>query len=208
MQDRAVPVEETLSALSDLVRAGKVRYVGCSNYAAYRLVESLWVADRRGLEPYVSLQLQWSLAVRDAERELIPAVRAFGLGTLVWSPLARGFLTGKYRRGQPAPGGSRLASWQDSLRQFDNDRGWTILEAVREIAKRHGKTPSAVALAWLLARPEVTSIIVGARTAAQLEENLSALDVHLSPEDLAGLDKVSVPDWGYPQGFIAMREPW
>ncbi len=208
MQDRSVPIEETLSALDDLVRAGKVRYVGCSNYTGYRLVESLWAADRRGLGPYVSVQMQWSLAVRDAERELVPAVRAFGLGTLIWSPMARGFLSGKYQRGAPLPQGSRLASWQETFRLFDNERCWNVVETLRTVARRRGTTPAAAALAWLLGRPEVTAVIVGARTVAQLDENLAALDVHLQPEDLAELDKASTPDWGYPQSFIAIREPW
>ncbi len=208
MQDRSAPIEETLSALDDLVRAGKVRYVGCSNYTGYRLVESLWAADRRGLGAYVSLQMQWSLAARDAERELVPAVRAFGLGTLIWSPLARGFLTGKYRRGAPLPEGSRLASWQETFRLYDNERCWNVVETLRNVARRRGTTPAAAALAWLLGRPEVTAIIVGARTVEQLDENLAALEVHLLPEDLTELDKVSTPDWGYPQSFIAIREPW
>jgi aryl-alcohol dehydrogenase-like predicted oxidoreductase len=208
MQDRSVPVEETLSALDDLVRQGKVRYAGCSNYAGYRLVEALWAADRRGLEPYVSLQLQWSLAARESERELVPAARAFGLGLLVWSPLARGFLSGKYRRGEAAPAGSRLAAWQDSYRQFDHDRGWTVVETLRAVAGRRGTTPAAVALAWLLAKPEATTVIVGARTVAQLEENLRALAIALAPEELAELDRASAPEWGYPQAFIGMREPW
>src|SRR5919197_807159 len=112
-------------------RQGKVRYVGCSNYTGYRPVEALWTADRRGYEPFVSIQLQWSLAVRDAERELVPACRAFGLGTLVWSPLARGFLSGKYERGRPPPQGSRLSTWSESFKQFDNDRCWGVLDAVR-----------------------------------------------------------------------------
>ena len=208
MQDRSVPVEETLSALDDLVRQGKVRYAGCSNYAGYRLVESLWAAERRGLERYESVQLQWSLAVRDAERELVPAARAFGLGLLVWSPLARGFLSGKYRRGAPAPEGSRLATWTDSAKQFDNDRCWGVVDALRAVAGRRGTTPAAVALAWLLARPEATTIIIGARTVAQLDENLRALEVKLAPEELAELDRVSAPEWGYPQSFIGVREPW
>ncbi len=208
MQDGAVPVDETLSALDALVRAGKVRYVGCSNYAGYRLVESLWAAERHGLERYVSLQLQWSLAAREAERELVPAVRAFGLGTLVWSPLARGFLSGKYQRGAPAPEGSRLASWKETYKQFDNDRCWAALDAARAVASRRGTTPAAVSLAWLLARPEATTVIVGARTEQQLDENLAALSVKLAPEDLAELDRASVPDWGYPYSFIGAREPW
>ena len=111
MQDGAVPIEETLRALDDLVTQGKVRYVGCSNYTGYRLVESLWAADKRNTHRYESIQLQWSLAVRHAEREMIPAARAFTLGLLVWSPLARGFLSGKYKRGQAPSTGTRLETW-------------------------------------------------------------------------------------------------
>jgi aryl-alcohol dehydrogenase-like predicted oxidoreductase len=208
MQDRTVPIDETLSALTDLVRQGKVRYAGCSNYAGYRLVESLWTADRRGLEPFVSLQLQWSLVSRDCERELVPAARAFGLGLLVWSPLGRGFLSGKYRPGAPPPAGARLASWPDTWRTVDTAHGWAVLAAVEEIARVRGTTPAAVSLAWLLARPEVSTIIVGARTVAQLEENLESSSVQLSAEEIAALDRVSQPAWGYPYAFIGAREPW
>jgi aryl-alcohol dehydrogenase-like predicted oxidoreductase len=208
MQDRSVPIEETLEALTDLIRAGKVLYVGCSNYAGYRLVESLWAADRRHLVPYASIQMQWSLAAREGERELVPAARAFGLGVLAWSPLARGFLSGKYRRGAPPPAGTRLAVWQDTWKQFDNDRCWRVLEAVEGLARRIGSTPAAVSLAWLLGRPGLSSVIVGARTEAQLAENLAALSVKLSAEDVAELDRVSAPEWGYPQNFIGAREPW
>jgi aryl-alcohol dehydrogenase-like predicted oxidoreductase len=208
MQDRSVPIEETLSALDDLVRQGKVRYVGCSNYAGYRLVEALWVSERRGLERFASVQLQWSLLERGAERELLPAARAFGTGLLVWSPLARGFLSGKYRRGEAPPAGARLAAWRDSYRQFDNDRGWAVVEAVRAVAGRRGATAAQVSIAWLLAKPEATSVLVGARTEAQLEDNLRAAELRLSPEEVAELDRVSQPDWGYPQAFINMREPW
>jgi aryl-alcohol dehydrogenase-like predicted oxidoreductase len=208
MQDRAVPIEETLCALEDLVTAGKVRYIGCSNYTAVRVMESLWTADRRNLLPYASMQVQWSLGVRDVERELIPAARLYGLGTLIWSPLGRGFLSGKYERGAAPPAGTRLASWQDSWRQFDNDRGWAILDKVREVARRRETTPAAVALGWLLAKPETSTVIIGARTVQQLDDNLRALQVKLSREDMAELDQVSAPEWGYPYNFIAMREPW
>jgi aryl-alcohol dehydrogenase-like predicted oxidoreductase len=208
MQDRAVPIEETLSALDDLVRQGKVRYVGCSNYTGYRLVESLWAADRRALQPYVAIQLQWSLVARDCERELVPAARAFGLGTLVWSPLGRGFLSGKYRRGEPPPRDARLAAWQDTWKTIDVPQSWAVLDEVRRIAASRGTTPAAVSLAWLLARPEVSTLVVGARTVAQLDENLAALSVRLPPEDLAALDQVSQPAWGYPYAFIGAREPW
>jgi aryl-alcohol dehydrogenase-like predicted oxidoreductase len=208
MQDRTVPVEETLEALTDLVRAGKVLYVGCSNYTGYRLVESLWAADRRHLTPYASIQMQWSLAAREGERELVPAARHFGLGILAWSPLARGFLSGKYRRGAPPPEGSRLSVWQDTWKAFDVERCWKVLDAVEEVARRLESTPSAVSLAWLLGRPGLSSVIVGARTVAQLEENLKALSLHLPPDEVALLDRASTPDWGYPQAFIGVREPW
>jgi aryl-alcohol dehydrogenase-like predicted oxidoreductase len=208
MQDRSVPIEETLSAMDDLVRHGKVRYVGCSNYTGYRLVESLWAADRRGLEPFAAIQLQWSLVARDCERELVPAARTFGLGTLVWSPLGRGFLSGKYRRGEPPPNDARLAAWQDSWRSIDVPQSWAVLDEVRRVAAAHGTTPAAVALAWLLARPEVSTIVVGARTVAQLDDNLAALSVRLAPGDLAALDRASEPAWGYPYAFIGAREPW
>ncbi|HEY5676694.1 MAG TPA: aldo/keto reductase [Myxococcales bacterium] len=208
MQDRSVPVEETLRALDDLVRAGKVRYVGCSNYAGYRLAESLWAADKHGLARYEGIQLQWNLAARDAERELIPAARAFGLGVLVWSPLARGFLSGKYRKGQPPPAGTRLAEWKDSWAATATEQNWRTLEMVLEVARRHDTSPASVALAWLLGKPEVSSVIVGARTVEQLEDNLRALEVKLSEAEMKELDEVSRPAWGYPYSFIGGREPW
>jgi aryl-alcohol dehydrogenase-like predicted oxidoreductase len=208
MQDGRVPIEETLSALDHLVRQGKVRYTGCSNYTGYRLAESLWKAEARGLERFASLQLQWSLAVRDAERELVPAARAFGLGLMAWSPLARGFLSGKYRRGQPPPAGARLAEWKDTWKRMDTPQSWAVLEAVEAVASARGATPSAVALAWLLDRPGLSTVIVGARTIGQLEQNLAALQVRLTPAELATLDAASAPAWGYPYDFIGMREPW
>lgn len=208
MQDGAVPIEETLRALDDLQRAGKVRWIGCSNYTGYRLVEALWTADKRALASFASVQLQWSLVCRDAERELVPAARTFGLGTLVWSPLGRGFLSGKYERGQPPPKDARLASWQESWKLYDNDRCWGLLDVVRGIAKERATTPAAVSLAWLLAQPQCSSVIVGARTVQQLEENLAARELQLTTTELARLDAASKPDWGYPYSFIAAREPW
>jgi aryl-alcohol dehydrogenase-like predicted oxidoreductase len=208
MQDRNAPIEETLRALDDLVTQGKVRYIGCSNYTGYRLVESLWAADRRNTHRYEAVQLQWSLAVRDAEREIIPACKTFGLGTLIWSPLARGFLSGKYQRGQKPPPGTRLESWQDSYAQFDNDKMWKLVDVLGAVAKRHETTHAAVALAWLLAKPEVTSIIVGARTVEQLEQNLKATSVRLTEKDIGDLDQASRPDWGYPYSFIERMEAW
>ena len=208
MQDGSVPIEETLRALDDLQRSGKVRYIGCSNYTGYRLTESLWAADRRGLSRYEGVQLQWSLVARDAERELIPAARAFGLGVLVWSPLGRGFLSGKYRKGQAPPPGTRLESWKDSWAMTATDQNWRTLDTLLSVAQRHDATPASVALAWLLARPEVSSVLVGARNLQQLQDNLRALQVKLTTQDVKELDDISAPAWGYPYNFIGTREPW
>ncbi|HLK35377.1 MAG TPA: aldo/keto reductase [Polyangiaceae bacterium] len=208
MQDTSVAIDETLRALDDLVTSGKVRYFGCSNYTGYRLVESLWSADRLRTHRYESVQLQWSLAVRSAEREILPACRAFGLGTLVWSPLARGFLSGKYRRNQPPPPGSRLESWQDSYKAFDTDRMWALLDVLERVALRRETTTAAVALAWLLAKPETSTVLVGARSVAQLEDNLRALETKLSADDVKELDESSKPSWEYPYDFIGRQQPW
>jgi len=208
MQDGSVPVEETLRALDDLQKAGKIRYAGCSNYTGYRLTESLWAADKRGLSRFEGIQLQWSLVSRDAEREMVPAARAFGLGTLVWSPLGRGFLSGKYEKNAPPPAGSRLEAWKDSFAAVATEQNWKTLEAVRAVARRHETTPAAVSLAWLLGRSEISSIIVGARSLTQLQENLKALEVKLTPEDRKELDAASKPAWGYPYEFIGGREAW
>lgn len=202
MQDLRTPEEELVRALDDAVRAGKVVYFGASNYAAYRLMESLWVADKRGLDRFVTLQAQYSLATRTLEREHVPLCRKFGLGMLPWSPLAGGLLTGKYRRGQSPPPGSRLAQWKERYASFDTDRNWSIVEALTAVASELSKPPSQVALAWLLAKPVVSSVIFGARSVAQLEENLGACDLTLSPEVVTRLDKVSAPELGYPYDML------
>jgi aryl-alcohol dehydrogenase-like predicted oxidoreductase len=208
LQDTTVPIEESLRALDDLVTQGKIRYFGCSNYTGYRLVESLWAADKRNTHRYEAVQLQWSLAVRDAEREVVPACRAFGLGVLVWSPLAAGFLTGKYKKDQAPPAGTRLETWKDSYKQFASDRLWNVVDVLGKVAARRETTHAAVALAWLLARPEVSTVIMGARSVEQLNANLAALAVELTPEDVKELDAVSKPDWGYPQSFIERLQAW
>lgn len=208
MQDGTVPIEETLRALDDLVSQGKVRYAGCSNYTGYRLVESLWTADRRGFARYEAVQLQYSLVCRDAEREVIPACRAFGLGVLAWSPLGRGFLSGKYTRDQAPPAGSRLEAWQDSWKSVATERNFAILDVVREIASNHGVKPGTVALGWALSKPFMTSIIIGARDVEQLDANLDSLSLKLSEAELKRLDDVSKPAWGYPYEFIGARQEW
>lgn len=208
MQDTSVPIEETLRALDDLVSQGKVRYIGCSNYTGYRLVESLWSADKNHTHRYESVQLQWSLAVRDAEREVVPACRAYGVGTLVWGPLASGFLSGKYQKNQAPPTGSRLEAWQDTYKKYNNDRFWNIIDLLGKIGEKHGCSHSAVAIGWLLSRPEVSTVILGARTEEQLADNLKAAALKLSAEEVRDLDAASKPDWGYPYGFIGQRGPW
>lgn len=208
MQDAEVPIDETLRALDDLVRGGKVRYVACSNYAGYRLAESVARAEALGVSRYESVQLQWSLAERGAEREVIPACRAWGVGVLVWSPLASGLLSGKYGRGQEPPEGSRLAKWKEQFDRRTTERVWNVVDALRAIAETKEATAAQVAIAWLLAKPETSSVILGARTVAQLDDNLKAATVKLTAEEVARLDKVSVPDWGYPYDMIGRTQRW
>lgn len=203
MQDLDTREEETLRALDDLVRAGKVVYIGCSNYTGYRLVESVFLAQLRNWSAFVTLQAQYSLVVRDVERELVPACVRHGLGILPWSPLASGFLTGKYAQGQPAPAGTRLAQWQKALAGYDKPRNWQILAAVTAIAQARNTTHTAVALAWLLQRPAVTSVIFGARDVAQVDANLHAADLKLSADEIGQLDAASAFEAGYPYEFIA-----
>ncbi len=202
MQDVDTPEEETLRALDDLVRQGKVLYLGCSNYAAYRLADSLWTSKTQALERFVSAQMQYSLMVRDIEREHVPLCREHGLGILPWSPLGEGFLSGKYRKDQPPPAGTRLEQWKDRLGRFDSERNWKILAAVDRVAEATGSRPTQVALAWLLRRPTVTSVIFGARSLEQLEDNLGAADLKLSDDQVAALDEASAFELGYPYAFM------
>jgi aryl-alcohol dehydrogenase-like predicted oxidoreductase len=209
MQDMATPEEETLRALDDLVRAGKILYAGCSNYAAYRLVDSLWKARSAHGTAFVTLQAQYSLVVRDLEREHVPACRAHGVGILPWSPLAAGFLSGKYRRGQQAPTGSRLALWKERYDSFDRERNWAILDAAQAIAAETGATVAEVALAWVLGRPMVSSVIFGARTVAQVDDNAKAVECKLSDAQRARLDDASAFELGYPYQFLKqVQERW
>ncbi len=186
--DADTPIEETLRAFDDLVRAGAVRAIGCSNYPAWRLCKALWTSDVLGLARYECLQPHYNLAHRaEFERELKPLCEAEGLGVMAYSPLAGGFLTGKYRR-EGAPPSARA----DGIRRrYFNDRGFAILEAVQAVAAAHGATAGQIALAWLLAQPAVTAPIVGANSVEQLRESLGASDIRLTPEEKATLDQVS-----------------
>ena len=202
MQDIDTPEEETLRALDDLVRQGKVLYIGASNYAAYRLVESLWASDRAHLERFISLQAQYNLATRDLEREHVPLCTQHGVGIIPWSPLLGGFLSGKYRKDQAPPPGSRLAKWKERYQRFDTERNWQILDAVEAVAKVHDATFSQVALAWLLRKEAVVSVIFGARTVEQLADNLKAATLELTDADMQTLDEASALELGYPYNFM------
>jgi aryl-alcohol dehydrogenase-like predicted oxidoreductase len=202
MQDITVPEEETLRALDDLVSAGKILYAGCSNYAAYRLQNSLWLSRTNSWSKFVTLQAQYSLVVRDLEREHIPLCRTEGLGILPWSPLAGGFLTGKFEKGKPPTADARLGAKPERFARYDNERNWKIIDAVRAVAAEVHSTPAAVSLAWLLAKPQVTSVIFGARTIEQLEQNLAGADLELTPRHVEVLDAASAFELGYPYEFI------
>jgi aryl-alcohol dehydrogenase-like predicted oxidoreductase len=208
MQDGSVPIDETLRACDDLIRAGKIRYVGCSNYTGYRLTEAAMTARHEGMSPYISVQAQWSLAVRDAEREVIPAAVAQGMGAVIWSPLARGLLSGKFSRDTSPPPGSRLSRWTSSYDRLNTERTWAIVDTVAQIARKHQVPSSAVALAWVLSRSAVSSVLIGAKSIEQFSENVAAAGLILDDEELLRLDHISAPDWGYPYDFIGERHPW
>ena len=197
--DGQTPVEETLSALDSLVQSGKVRYLAASNYSGWQLMKALAAADARGYQRFVAEQIYYSLEARDAEYELIPLALDQGLGVLIWSPLAGGLLSGKFRRDAEQPENSRHLSEQWNEPPVRNeDRLYDTIEVLVDIAKAHGVSAAQVALAWLLSRPGVTSVIVGARTDDQLADNLASADLVLSSEERAALDEVSTPDLIYP----------
>jgi aryl-alcohol dehydrogenase-like predicted oxidoreductase len=196
--DGQTPLEETLEALDTLVRSGKVRYIGCSNYAGWQLMKALGVSERLGLQRFVSQQIHYTLQAREAEHELVPAGLDQGVGILVWSPLAGGLLSGKYRRGAQGPEGARqLTDWNEPP-VHDPDRLYDVVDALVEIADGRGVSAAQVALAWLLGRPGVCSVIVGARTDEQLADNLAAAGLSLSDEERRRLDEVSAPPLPYP----------
>ena len=203
MQDLDTPEEETLRALDDLVTQGKIVYLGASNYAAYRLVDSLWTSREQKRAKFVTLQALYNLITRELELELVPACAQHGLGILPWSPLAGGFLSGKFRKGQPAPEGSRLTKWTAARERFGTERNYAVIETLVEVAQRIDATPAQVALAWLVKRPHVTAPIIGARSLSQLDDNLRALDLTLDADTTKKLDEVSALALPYPQDFIS-----
>jgi aryl-alcohol dehydrogenase-like predicted oxidoreductase len=196
--DGQTPLEEMLQALEDLVRWGKVRYIGCSNYAAWHLMKALWTADRNGLTPFVSNQVHYSLQARELENEIVPVAVDRAIGILVWSPIAGGLLSGKYRRGVDAPSGSRhLTEWSEPP-LYDRDKLYDIVDELVAIADGLGVSAARVALAYSIAKPAVTSVIVGARTDEQLADNLAAAELTLSAADIERLDEVSAQPLPYP----------
>lgn len=198
--DANTPVEETLRALDDLVHAGKVRYIACSNFSGWHLMKSLAVSDRYGWNRYVAHQVYYSLTSREYEWELMPLGLDQKVGALVWSPLAAGLLTGKFRRNQPVPAGSRVAQGGSPVPSsvISNELLYNLIDVLDEISKETGKSIAQVSLNWLLQRPTVSSLVVGARTEAQLKENLASADWDLSTDQIRRLDAVSETQPIYP----------
>jgi aryl-alcohol dehydrogenase-like predicted oxidoreductase len=202
-EDLSTPLEETLAALDDLVRAGKVLYLGCSNYRAYRIAQAVTWCEARGLNRFVSLQPQYNLLVRSIEREHFAVCRDLGLGILTWSPLAAGMLTGKIRK-EARPSDARLGQRDIPIyKDYFTDRAFAIVDVLRRCAASLEVSPAALALAWQLAKSEITSVIIGARTVAQLEDNLDACAVAITPEVGASLEEATAPSPEYPGTMIA-----
>lgn len=200
-EDPYTPIEETLEALNDLVRAGKVRYLGFSNWSAWRAATALQMQKANGWARFTSGQVNYSIVGRDVEHELVPFMKYAGLGLTVWSPLAGGFLSGKYTRENLKEGDNRLSGF-DFL-PTDKELGFKVIDRMREIAARHDASVAQVALAWLLSKPVVSSVIIGASKLHQLEDNLKAADVKLSEMEVAELDEMTAPATLYPHWFNA-----
>jgi aryl-alcohol dehydrogenase-like predicted oxidoreductase len=196
--DGKTPLDETLAALDHLLQSGKVRYVGCSNFAGWQVMKALGIARAAGIPRFVSQQIYLSLQERSAEYEIVPSALDQGLGLLIWSPLAGGLMSGKYRRGQPPPPGSRHASEWDEPPVYDEDKLYDTVEVLIEIAEGRDASPAQVALSWLLARPGITTVIVGARNDEQLKDNLAAADLELSDDEIGRLEAASRPTLLYP----------
>jgi aryl-alcohol dehydrogenase-like predicted oxidoreductase len=196
--DAVTPVEETMRALDDLVRAGKVRYIGCSNFSGWHLMKSLAIADRYGWTRHVAHQAYYSLVGRDYEWELMPLGLAEGVGAVVWSPLGWGRLTGKLRRGQPKPEVSRLPKTITEAPPVDDEHLFRVVEAIDTVATETGKTVPQIAINWLLQRPTVSTVIIGARDERQLKDNLGAVGWSLTPAQIARLDEASAVTPAYP----------
>ena len=197
--DKFTPMDETMRALDDLVRAGKVRYIGVSDTPAWKVAQAQMLAEWKAWTPFVALQVEYSLIERTIEGDLLPMAHEFELGVTPWSPLRGGALSGKYTRANAA---TQKADRGDRVMSFLNERTFTIVDVLERIGQELQVSPAAVALAWVQQRPGVTSTIIGARSITQLEQNLTALDVRLTPEHNAALDAVSTPTLGFPHAFL------
>jgi aryl-alcohol dehydrogenase-like predicted oxidoreductase len=201
--DSVTPIEETLRALDTLVQQGKVRYIGCSNWQAWKLSKALCISEYKNLAKFDSLQAYYAIAGRDLEREIIPLLEAEKTGLLVWSPLAGGLLSGKFTRENQKPEASRRSDFDFPL--VDKERTWRILDVMAPIAKAHNCSPARISIAWLLQRPVVTSVIVGAKRIEQLHDNIAAVDVELSAEEMKELDEVSALPPEYPGWMLPFQ---
>lgn len=202
--DTVTPLDETMRALDDVVRAGKVRYVGCSNLAAWQIAKANGLAAQHGWSRFESLQAYYTIAGRDLERELVPLLDDQKMGLMVWSPLAGGLLSGKFSRDNQAPEGTRRASFDFPV--VNKDRAWDCVDAMRKVGQAHGTSVARVALAWLLSKKVVTTIIIGAKNEEQLKDNLAATDLQLTPDEISTLDKVSELPPEYPGWMIAFQD--
>lgn len=189
--DPLTPIQETLGALDDLVRHGKVRYIGCSNMAAWQVVEAQWTSRHLGTARFISCQDEYSLLVRGLEREMLPAIEAYGLGLLPYFPLASGMLTGKYKRNSAPPAGTRLAAMQSLANRFANDANWDLVEQLEAFCARKGHKLLDLAFSWLLTRPPVSSVIAGATKPEQVEQNVTAAGWALTPDEVAEVDRIT-----------------
>jgi aryl-alcohol dehydrogenase-like predicted oxidoreductase len=199
--DSNTPLEETVRTLDDVVRQGKVRYIGLSNLLSWQAATAIMLQERLGLEKYVTAQMYYSLVGRGLEHEFLSFAEYYNIGILVWSALAGGFLSGKYTRTHPAPSGTRFGD-SGQFVPFDKEMGYRVVDAVKEVAARHGASPARAAIAWTLGRPAISSVIIAGRTAEQLDDNIRAVDLQLSDDDVRLLDAASDPGIPYPKWMV------
>ena len=191
LPDPTTPIEETLRALDDLVRAGKARYIGCSNFAAWQLCEALWTSKVNNLQSFVTVQPRYNLLERQIETELVPCCQAYNIGVIPWGPLVGGFLTGKYRKGQEAPTGARLSQPYPLYDNIFTEANWNKLTKLETFATEHGHTVGELAITWLLAKPWISTVIAGARKIEQVSANVTAAEWKLTAEEVAEVDAIS-----------------
>jgi len=202
--DNSTPIEETIDALNDLVRQGKVRYIGISDFAGWQIARSFTLQESKNYARFISAQMYYSLLGRDIEFEVVPVCQELGLGILAWSPLAGGFLTGKYTKDAPYPQDGRYSRMEKPFLRFDFDKGYFVVDELKKLAEKYDKTVSQVALNWVKSKPFVNSIIIGVRSLNQLKDNLGCVEWDLNQEDVEYLDQITQPERPYPQWFLDM----